>query len=106
MIGLSGFGFRRKPRNFEYKPRHFDPDAEQREARRRAILGDEYAKGEYRPGMLIREGRMMRMESRDRDTNQRKKRTLIRTAVFVVLVVAVLYVMLTYMEQFSQQAPL
>lgn len=101
MLGISGLGFSRKPRQFVYKPRHFDPDAEEREARRRVILGDEYAEGEYRPGMLIREGRMMRMQSRERDMSGRKKRTLIRTAVFVVLVVAVLYMMLTYMEKFS-----
>lgn len=102
MIGLSGLGIGRKARQFEYKPRHFDPDAEQREARRRAILGQEYAQGEYRPGMLIREGRMMRMEGKDKSTSRRGKQTLIRSAVFLVLLVAALYAMVTYMEFFNK----
>ena len=34
----------RKPRQFEYKPRHFDPEQEAREARKREVLGADYQK--------------------------------------------------------------
>lgn len=94
---MSGFiGFGRKPRQFEYKPRHWDPEAEEREARRRQILGDDYAPGEYRPGMYIREKRLLRMQERERERVRRNKRGVIRTVIFLGLVVGVLYLMFTY----------
>lgn len=93
MIGFSGLGGGRKPRSFEYKPRHFDDQAEAREERRRAILGEKYGEGDYQPGVLIREGRMRRLQERERGGQRRTKRTLIRTAIFFILVVAVLYFM-------------
>ena len=34
----------RKPRQFEYKPRYFDPEQEAREARKREVLGADYQK--------------------------------------------------------------
>lgn len=94
MFGISGFG--RKPRRFEYKPRHWDPEAEEREARRRMILGEDYAEGEYRPGMYIREKRLLRMQERERQRVQRNKRNVIRTVIFLGFVVGVLYLMFTY----------
>lgn len=94
---MSGFiGFGRKPRQFEYKPRHWDPEAEEREARRRQILGDDYAAGEYRPGMYIREKRLLRMQERERERVRRNKRGVIRTVIFLGLVVGVLYLMFNY----------
>lgn len=100
MIGLSGIGFSRKPKQFIYKPRHFDPEAEQREARRRAILGDEATDGEYKPGLLIRESRMRRMQQSSDHTNRKAKSTLIRAAIFILLVVAVLFFMSDMFEVF------
>ena len=51
----------RKPRQFEYKPRHFDPEQEAREARKREVLGADYQKAyencdeqEHKPGETIR----------------------------------------------------
>lgn len=58
MLGLGVF--RRKPREFEYKPRYYDPEKEAREERRREILGEretpkDDAGGEnYHPGQYIR----------------------------------------------------
>lgn len=94
MFGFSGIG--RKPRKFEYKPRHWDPEAEEREARRRMILGDDYAEGEYKPGMFIREKRLLRMQERERQRTQRSRRTLIRSVIFLGFVLGVLYLMFTY----------
>ena len=95
MAGFIGFG--RKPRQFEYKPRYWDPEAEERETRRRMILGDDYAEGEYRPGMYIRERRLLRMQEQERDRAQRQKRNSIRTALFLAGAVAVLYLMFNYL---------
>lgn len=86
----------RKPRQFEYKPRHYDPEAEEREARRRMILGEDYAEGEYRPGMYIRERRLMRMQQADRDRRVRNKRTMIRSIIFLGMAVVIVYFMFTY----------
>ena len=71
-------------------------EAEEREARRRMLLGDEYAEGEYKPGMYIRERRLLRMQARERERAQRSKRTAIRTVIFLGCVVLVLYLMFTY----------
>ncbi len=95
MAGFIGFG--RKPRQFEYKPRYWDPEAEERETRRRMILGDDYAEGEYRPGMYIRERRLLRMQEQERDRAQRQKRNSIRTVLFLAGAVAVLYLMFNYL---------
>ncbi|WP_300828326.1 hypothetical protein [uncultured Rikenella sp.] len=95
MAGFIGFG--RKPRQFEYKPRYWDPEAEERETRRRMILGDDYAEGEYRPGMYIRERRLLRMQEQKRERAQRQKRNSIRTVLFLAGAVAVLYLMFNYL---------
>lgn len=90
MIGFSGLGVGRKARKFNYSPRYWDAEKEEREERRRAILGEQYEQGEYKPGMLIREGRLRRMQSSARV--QRKSRsTIIRAAIFVIMVFAALY---------------
>lgn len=62
------FGFRevfnRKPRQFDYRPRYFDPEQEQREQRKREVLGADYKdkykteeerKADYVPGRYIRD---------------------------------------------------
>ena len=95
MAGFIGFG--RKPRQFEYKPRYWDPEAEERETRRRMNLGDDYAEGEYRPGMYIRERRLLRMQEQERERAQRQKRNSIRTVLFLAGAVAVLYLMFNYL---------
>ncbi len=95
MAGFTGFGH--KPRQFEYKPRYWDPEAEEREARRRMILGDDYAEGAYRPGMYIRERRLLRMQEQERERAQRQKRNSIRTVIFLAGAVAVLYLMFNYL---------
>lgn len=96
MIGFSGIGNSRKPRSFDYKPFHYDADAEAREERKRAILGQEYQPGEYKPGMMIREGRMRRIQEQNNRAQKASKVTLIRTVIFVLLVFAILYLATSY----------
>ena len=64
MLGLKAF--RQKPREFNYRPRYFDPEKEAREERKRELLGDDAVDGshddskEYRPGQYIRSRGMRR----------------------------------------------
>ncbi|CDN32081.1 hypothetical protein BN938_2008 [Mucinivorans hirudinis] len=101
MLGLNGFGHRKKPRSFEYKPRYFDSELQERENRRRAILGENYdvEDDSYRPGLLIREHRMRRMQGQARRAQKQGKVTLIRTVIFVLLVFTILWLATTYFGQ-------
>lgn len=101
MLGLSGFGHRQKPRSFGYKPRHFDPESEEREQRRRIILGEDYSADneEYRPGLLIRENRMRRVQAQSRKSQKQSKVTLIRTAIFILLVFTIMWLATSYFGQ-------
>ena len=63
MFGFNGV-FGRKPRQFDYKPRYFDPEQERREQRKREVLGADYQdkymteeerKAGYVPGRYIRD---------------------------------------------------
>lgn len=94
------FGMKtRKARQFNYSPLYWDKETEAREARKKSILGDDYVEGAYHPGSMIREGRMRRIQTSSR-LQKKSKSTLIRTAIFVFLVFAVLYVMTSYFELF------
>ncbi len=87
---MFGFGFsRRRPRQFDYRPVHYDPVAEAREQRRREVLGDEATPsspaGGYTPGQYIRDrgfqsGRIARREQSDKS-----RRIVIRLAVLIAL---------------------
>lgn len=99
MLGLSSLGARKKPRQFEYKPRHFDPELQAREERRRVILGEEYNEGEYKPGVLIRDGRMRRTQMQADKAHKDSRSTLIRTAVFVGFVFMILWMITNYFGQ-------
>lgn len=90
MLGFGGV--KRKARQFHYTPRYWDQEKEEREERRRAILGGEYQEGDYKPGMFIRENRLRRMRSSVR-VQKSSRSTLIRVAIFVGLVFAALYFM-------------
>lgn len=65
------FGFRgvynRKPRQFDYRPRYFDPEQERRENRKKELLGADYESryGEksdapYVPGQYIKRDMLYR----------------------------------------------
>ncbi len=93
MIGF-GFGSRRKPREFNYKPIYWDEEAEEREARKKAAMLEDpnyvYKEDEYVPGSIIRAGRMRRMKSAQKN-HTKSASTLIRTLVFLVLLGAIMF---------------
>lgn len=93
MIGFSGFGSSRKPRQFNYKPRHFDPEAAEKQQMRKVILGEDTDSDEYKPGVLIRQGRIRRIQRQSDNTTNKARRGIIRTAIFLVLVSLVLFFM-------------
>lgn len=99
MLGFGGV--KRKARQFQYTPRYWDQEKEEREERRRAILGGEYQEGDYKPGMFIRENRMRRMRSSVR-VHKSSRSTLIRVAIFVGLVFAALYFMTDIATKFTK----
>ncbi len=93
-----------KPRQFNYRPRYYDPEAEEREMRKRELLGDDYAEAyktdeeraesrkEYHPGQYINEIRMRRgviadRRKKDNKSGARQRQLLIA----IVLVAALLY---------------
>ncbi|MEG0724758.1 MAG: hypothetical protein RSF93_00135 [Mucinivorans sp.] len=97
MLGFGGV--KRKAREFHYTPVFWDKEKEEREERRRAILGDDYQSGEYKPGSMIRENRMRRMRSSAR-VQRSSRSTLIRVAIFVALVFFALYYMTDVFSKF------
>ena len=92
MIGLKGFGLGRKPRRFDYTPRHYDPEVEARELRRKAILGEDYKDGDpnYVPGMLIRQAQLRRTRT-SRRIQDNSRKTINRVILFLVVLVILFY---------------
>lgn len=83
-----------KPRQFEYRPRYYDPEKEAREERRRELLGDraESPNEQYRPGDYIRRN----MQARNRieaskERNRKMRSTPIRLLIMVVLLAIALW---------------
>lgn len=91
MLGLGVFW--RKPRTFEYKPRHFDAEKEAREERRKELCGenveDELPGQEYRPGQYIRNNMYARRgigaSRRDRANNMRKY-VIVAVLIFLIVI--------------------
>jgi hypothetical protein len=80
-----------KPRPFEYQPRHYDPAREEREARKRILLGDDYVpqeEGEYRPGQYVGQMRIRRGIIAGRQRSERKQRRTVRSLIMLVLLAA------------------
>ena len=92
---FGGRVFFRKPRQFNYKPRYYDPEREAREERRREILGDAAYTEEQlkamKPGQYIRENmrarrrHITRYDKGRRNTRGRSLGILIRLAVLALL---------------------
>lgn len=93
MFGIKSFNTS-KPRSFNYMPRYWDKEAEEREARRQKILGDEYTPDstDQKPGSIIRESRLRRMQHADR-THGKSRSTLIRAAIFIAMAFILFYMM-------------
>lgn len=103
MIGLSGLGFRRKPRPFTYKPVYWDEEQEARVARNQAARmanPDYVADDSYKPGAIIRAKRLRRMQS-SVTANKRSGSTIIRIALFLGLLVGALYFLTDFFTKFA-----
>ena len=97
---MLGFGaFRRKPRQFEYRPLHYDPVQEAREQRRKELLGEdaesplEGEHREYKPGQYIRGGIRRRSISHHEEASRRKMMRSV--AALVMLVAIVIWIIVT-----------
>ena len=79
-----------KPRQFEYKPRFYDPEQEEREARKRELLGENthLEEGEYRPGKYIGQMRIRRGIIANREKVQRRQKRTLRSILMLVLLAA------------------
>ena len=95
------FSFMRmpKPRQFEYRPRHYDPVEEERLARKRELLGEDYTgeavDGDYKPGQYIRQLRIRRGIIADREKKQKRQRRSLRSIVMLVLLAAFAWWLMT-----------
>ncbi|MCD8186968.1 MAG: hypothetical protein LUD68_11235 [Rikenellaceae bacterium] len=89
----------RKPRQFDYRPRYYDPAQEEREARKRELLGEDYqpAEGEqaYKPGQYIRQMRIRRGIIADREKKQRQQRRTLRSIILLALLCAFAWWLMT-----------
>ena len=85
-----------KPRQFDYRPRYYDPEKEAREKRREELLGARPAtEGEYVPGDMLRRRRMQRMMESEAGRRRGRRRTgsvLFLLVILAALVVAVVWV--------------
>lgn len=93
-------GFKRTTREFKYTPVYWDKEKEEREARRRATLANiesKDAEKDYVPGSYIRSSSIKRMRSANRE-NSKSRVGLYRTAIFIALVFAVMYIMTDFFE--------
>ena len=94
------FGYKKKSRQFSYKPVFWDAEKEEREERRRAALIDidkDQDGVDYTPGEYIRSARVKRMQSANR-VQSKSKVALLRAGIFIALTFAVLYIMSDFVE--------
>jgi len=87
--------FARRPRQFDYTPRHYDAEKEAREARRRELLGeDAYTEEEIKamkPGQYLRENIRARRGQVLRQNKERRQRNRRRGMILLVIVVIVYF---------------
>ncbi|MDR2883150.1 MAG: hypothetical protein LBU98_05170 [Alistipes sp.] len=102
------FFSQRKPRGFNYRPRYYDPDAEERENRKKIVLGDRYrtpaqrkadaarAAGEdapdnYVPGAYLREHISARRGAHASDVMRKRRRKTQSIPVRIVILAAIVF---------------
>lgn len=88
------FIYKKEPRQFNYKPRYYDPDKEALERRKEELLGARPSGGEYVPGAIIRSKAAARQANPTASRSARKGRPL-RTIAMVVLIGLIAYLIFT-----------
>jgi len=90
--GLFKHAFR-KPRQFDYMPRYYDPEKDARDARRREVLGEAaYTEEEIKamkPGEYIRENMRIRRGYNSKRVQESRARTQRRGVIFLVILILV-----------------
>jgi len=93
MLGFTPF--KKHANKFNYIPRYYDPEKEEREQRRAELRGEraEDAGREYRPGQMIRTQREARAARRAQEAGKSRNRiwAMAAAAVVVLLFVYLLY---------------
>jgi len=98
MIGFTAFKTR-KPREFNYRPRYYDPEQEAWEGRKkevradREMLGDTFKDSdeEYVPGQYVRQIRIRRGVTARRMAEKKNKAGNVRIIILIVLSLALLW---------------
>lgn len=102
MLGFKGV-FARKPRQFDYKPRYYDPEKEARDQRRRELgidpLGEADAKEDYVPGKYIKRD-MYARRGLGQSGGYRHKSTKIflRLAIMLAIFILAVWWVMNYFE--------
>lgn len=91
--------FRQKPRQYSYKPVYYDPEKEEREARRRVSEQSAETDKKYVPGSLIHASRRARimgteLKSSSIEDADKRRRIIIRLAIFLILLFLIGYAMM------------
>ena len=81
---------KKKPNQFNYIPRFYDPEKERREARRRELRGESSDDNTpYTPGKYVRTVRQARAERKEQQKNDRKTpRTGLFVGVAIIIIIA------------------
>ena len=88
---MARFFYTPKPRQFDYRPRYYDPEKEAREKRREELLGARPAtEGEYVPGDMLR--RRPASDSIMRCILRRRGRRRTGSVLFLLVILAALVV--------------
>ncbi|MFI3315589.1 MAG: hypothetical protein R3Y04_08010 [Rikenellaceae bacterium] len=89
-----------KPRQFNYKPRFYDPAKEDLDLKKKAygIESDpEAEKKAYVPGSFIKEGRMRRMTNNEEEQQaEKKRRVTLRAVIFLMILIFISYVIVKF----------
>ena len=88
---MAKFFYTPKPRQFDYRPRYYDPEQEARERRRAELLGEKVSSSdeEYVPGQLIRNRRLQRMIDEDRRRSMARRNTRSSMVLIVMIVLQI-----------------
>lgn len=99
MLEINTVFKKKKPRQFSYKPRFYDPEQEERDVRS-AMRSDKPVK-DYVPGSLVRSVRMERYKhtddvaNRDKISKDARNRLLLRSIIFLFLLFMVGYLIMS-----------
>lgn len=86
----------RKPRQFDYHPRFYDPDKEAWEERKKEVLGERYYENhektsDCKPGQRVRDLRIRRGVVANRQRAQQKRSLTTRMIILILILAALVW---------------